>query len=137
VLGFLRQAEPQTLSQRLTALLAYLDERRRTRLPIKSSGRVQFVETARIDWVEADGKMVRVHAGNEVYLTRETLGGIAERLDPERFVRVHRSALVNLDSIREAQPWFQGDYVLILKDGTKVTTGRAYREVVRRILGER
>ena len=56
------------------------------------------------------------------------------RLEPHRFIRVHRSAIVNRSRIREMQPWFQGEYVLILRDGTKVTTGRSYREAVQRLV---
>ena len=104
------------------------------RLAIKENGRVIFVRVADIDWIETDGDHVRIHAGPHVYVHRATLTRMEERMPSGRFLRIHRSTLVNVDRIREMQPWFQGDYVLILNDGTKLTTGRTYREAVRNFL---
>ncbi|MDB4881304.1 MAG: LytTr DNA-binding region [Gemmatimonadetes bacterium] len=98
------------------------------RLSIKSDGRVTFVKTSDVDWVQADGNYVRVHAGSACHLIRETLGAIEAILDPDQFSRIHRSTIVNLDRIRELQPWFAGDYVVILKDGTQLKLSRTYRE---------
>jgi two-component system LytT family response regulator len=104
------------------------------RIPIKRNGRVIFVRTADIDWIEADGDVVRLHAGREMHCVRDTLGNIEERLPRDVFVRVHRSIVVNAASIREVQPWFKGDYVLILKDGTQLRSGRSYREAVQSLI---
>jgi two-component system, LytTR family, response regulator len=69
-------------------------------------------------------------------LLRETINGLAAKLDPDKFLRVHRSTIVNLESIKELQPWFHGDYVVILQDGTQLTTSRSYREQLHKLLGK-
>jgi two-component system, LytTR family, response regulator len=104
------------------------------RLPIKREGRVRFVDMDEIDWIEADGKTLRVHAGKEVHVLRDTMTSLEARLDPKRFTRLHRSTIVNMGRIREVQPWFQGDFVVILSDGTRLTTGRVYRDNVRKLI---
>lgn len=105
------------------------------RLAIKQDGRVIFLRTADIDWIETDGDHVRIHIGPHVYVHRATLTRMEERMPAGRFLRIHRSTLVNVERIRELQPWFQGDYVLILQDGTRLTSGRTYREPIRQFLG--
>jgi len=74
---------------------------------------------------------VRVHVGKESHLIRETLSNLEARLSDRIFMRIHRSTMVNIARIREIQPWFQGDYVLLLTDGTRLTSGRSYRDRVR------
>ena len=96
------------------------------RLVIKTEGRIQFLRPDEIDWIEADGKYSRLHVGKDVHPVRQPLKQMAERLTQHGFVRVHRSAIVNLDRIRELQPWFHGEYVVLLKDGTKLTSSAAY-----------
>lgn len=103
------------------------------RFAINVDGRVLFLAPREIDWIEARDDHVKVHAGRSVHLVRETMTHIEARLPPG-FVRVHRSAVVNAERIREIQPWVKGDYVLILSDGTRVTSGRTYRERVRSLL---
>jgi two-component system LytT family response regulator len=104
------------------------------RIPIKRDGRVTFVRVDAIDWVEADGDLVRVHAGKDTHHVRETLASFEAKLPVTRFARVHRSIIVNAERVREVQPWFKGDYVLILHDGTKIRSGRTYREAVQALL---
>jgi two-component system, LytTR family, response regulator len=104
------------------------------RLAVKGDGRVLFVRTADVDWIEAMDNYVRLHVGRETHLMRETLSHLEERLPRASFLRIHRSTIVNVDRIREVQPWFAGDYVLILGDGTKLTTGRRYRAAVQGLL---
>jgi two-component system LytT family response regulator len=108
---------------------------RTTRLPVTVDGRVKLIDAASIEWLEADGKFVRLHVGRETLPVRQSLSSIVEQLDSAEFVRVHRAAVVNLAAIREVQPWFHGDYVLALKSGAKVATGRAYRDQIRQLLG--
>jgi len=79
------------------------------RFLVKAAGRVVFVLADEIDWIEAAGNYVRLHAGPASHLVRETMAKVEARLDPERFVRVHRSAIVNVESIRELQPMFRGE----------------------------
>jgi two-component system LytT family response regulator len=121
-------------------LIALLDEvaRRDTasdRVVLRTGGRLVFVRMTEIEWIEVAGNQVRVHAGGRVHVARETLSALEARLDPSRHVRVNRSAIVNLDHIVELQPWFQGDYIIVLRDGTRLTTGAAYRARVRELLG--
>jgi two-component system, LytTR family, response regulator len=105
-----------------------------TRLALKLDGRTLFVSPATIDWVEALDNHVRLHTGRETLVVRDTLTHLAERLPPGLFLRVHRSTLVNTDRIREIQPWFGGEYAIVLTDGTKLTTGRRYRAAVQAFL---
>ena len=80
------------------------------------------------------GHYLALHVGSDTHLVRETIGGIEERLDPARFVRVHRSAIVNLDRVKELRPSFHGEYVIEARDGTRVTTGRAYSARMQRLV---
>ena len=126
-----------TLSQRLGEMLAELragGRRRLERIPVRSNGRVRFVNVAEIDWIEADDHVLHLHVGRDHHVLRDSLASLEARLDPAEFLRVHRGAIVNVRRIREVQPWFQGDYVVVLADGTKLTSGRTYRENVRRLL---
>jgi len=104
------------------------------RIAVKRDGRVNFVRVEDIDWVEADGDLVRVHAGKEAHTVRETMAQIEAKLPAERFMRVHRSIIVNTERVREVQPWFKGDYVLIMHDGTKLRSGRTYRQSVQALI---
>lgn len=94
---------------------------------VKVRGKVEFLRTADIDWVEAEGNYVRLHTGKKGYLIREKIGELEERLDPERFLRVHRSAIVQLDRVAELHPMAAGDGILILRDGSEVKLSRGYR----------
>jgi two-component system LytT family response regulator len=125
--------DARVLGDRLEALLAEVRGRRLEpqRLPIRKDGRIFLVRPEDIDWLEADGNHVRVHIGKESHLIRETLSKLESRLPERSFMRIHRSTLVNIARIREIQPWFQGDYVLLLTDGTRLTSGRSYRDRVR------
>lgn len=105
------------------------------RVAVRTGTRVLLLDPATIDRVEADGNTLTLHAGRERVEFRETLTAFEARLPPGRFVRVSRSTVVNLASVRQVEPWFNGDYVLILADGAKVTTGRTYRDRVRAALG--
>ena len=104
------------------------------RLAVKGDGRVVFVRTPDVDWIEAMDNYVRLHVGRDVHVMRETLSSLETRLAGHSFLRIHRSTIVNVDRIREVQPWFAGDYVVILADGTKLTTGRRYRASVQALL---
>jgi two-component system LytT family response regulator len=97
------------------------------RFLVKGDGQMYFVAVDDIDWVEAYGNYVRLHVGKGVHLIRETLGNIERKLDPGRFARVHRSSIVNLDRVARMDLWGAGDYVVLLKDGTKLKLSRWYR----------
>jgi two-component system, LytTR family, response regulator len=128
------------LSGRLSSLIADLESRRNPkppdRLVIKSAGRISFVDVAEIDWVEAAENYVRLHTGRESHLLRETMNSLEKRLDPLQFIRVHRSRIVNVQKVKELRPLFRGEYDITLHDGTRLETGRSYREQVKRLFGE-
>ena len=98
------------------------------RLIVKSGGRVFFVRSDEIDWVEASGNYVKLHTRNDAYLLRESMKNMEAKLDPKTFVRIHRSAIVNIDSIKELEPWFHGEYIVIMRDGTRLTASRVFSD---------
>ena len=104
------------------------------RLVIRARGKVSFLKPSEIDWIEADGKHARLHAGRDTHVVRHTLKRLEQRLAQHGFVRVHRSAIVNVDRIKELEPWFHGEYVVILKDGTKLTSSAAHSQALHRIV---
>jgi len=115
-------------------LEALLDTLPLDRLVIRTRGKVSFLKPSEIDWIEADGKHAKLHAGKETHVVRQQLQRLEPRLAPHGFVRVHRSAIVNVDRIKELEPWFHGEYVVILKDGTKLTSSAAHSEALHRII---
>ena len=109
---------------------------RPNRLMIKSGGRIHFVRMADIDWCEAQGNYVRVHVGPQEHLVRDTMSHLESELDAQQFVRIHRSAIVNVDRIQEMQSSFNGEYVVLLRTGTRLTLSRGYREILQARLGK-
>ena len=103
-------------------------------LALRTGDRIAFVDPADIAWIEADGDYVIVHAGAVQHRIRETISAMEKLVSPEQFVRVSRSAIVNLSSVREMQRWFRGNFVIILRDGTRVTTGARYRDRIARFI---
>jgi len=132
----LRQASSAPVNPQLADLLADLKAglKQPDRLIFKVDGRVILVRAEAIDWLEADGNYVRVHCGSEAHYVRETLANLEAQLPSEKFMRVSRSALVNLDRIREFKPLFYGDYTVILQTGEKLTLSRNYRERLEKLL---
>jgi two-component system LytT family response regulator len=125
------------LEQRLMALVQDLRPaaQRVDRFVVKSGGRVFFVRTDEIDWIEAAGNYVKLHVGSDTHLVRETMNAVEARLDSEMFFRVHRCHIVNIERVRELQPWFNGEYVVFLKNGTRLTLSRGYREKLQERVG--
>ncbi len=103
------------------------------RLAVKVEGRVLLLELDQIDWIQADGNYVRIKAGTESYSLREAISRIGRRLDPKRFVRIHRSIIVNVRRIRELQPCNSGEYMVVLKDGKELSCSRGYRAGLRQL----
>jgi two-component system LytT family response regulator len=120
-----------SLLQELKAGKTYLE-----RLVIKAAGRIYFLDTKDIDWIEAEGNYVSVHSAKKSHLMRETISSLEAQLDPKKFVRIHRSSIVRLDFIQELQPWFHGEYRVILQDGTQLTLSRNHREKLQEALGK-
>jgi two-component system LytT family response regulator len=123
------------MSERILSLIEHLRQPKRPeRLVLKTSGRVSFVRVDEIDWVEAEGNYVRLHIGASSHLLRETMKGIEAKLDPDRFIRIHRSTIVNTDRIKELQPLFHGEYAVILRDGTRLTASRGPENKLRKLI---
>ena len=106
------------------------------RIVVKNAGRLFFLRADEIDWVESSGNYVNLHVGHEAHLLRETMAGIEERLDPTHFIRIHRTAIVKIDQIRELHPLFHGEYEVVLRDGTRLTLSRGYRDRLQSLLGK-
>jgi two-component system, LytTR family, response regulator len=104
-------------------------------LALKIDGRVQLIDPQSIDWIAADDDHIIVHSGATEWRTRERLREVSRRLDPSRFVQIHRSTIVRLGAVRELQPWFHVDYIAILHSGAKLRLSRSFRDSVARLLG--
>lgn len=131
--------KPQnSLDGRLEALLKDIrsEPKYLKRLAVKTAGRTIFLLTEEIDWIETAGNYLKLQAGNESHLIRERMNQIETRLDPRKFVRIHRSTVVNIDRIKELQPLFNGDQIVVLRDGRQLTMSRTYRDKVLTLLEE-
>jgi len=104
------------------------------RLAVRAGERTEFVRFDDIDWIDVEGDYARIHAGTDTHLLRETLSDLERRLPASRFIRIHRSFIVQADRIQSVQPWFKGDYVITLRDGTRLQSGRTYRQRVQDLL---
>lgn len=137
------QREVKDLSQRLVALLEGRERGRPeltgepqylSRLLIKSTGRVFFLKTDEIDYVRAEDYYVKLHVGRKGHLLRETMNAMEAKLDPSKFLRIHRSTIVNIERIRELQQHFNGEYIVVLHDGTEMKLSRSRREQLQTLL---
>jgi two-component system, LytTR family, response regulator len=104
------------------------------RFVIRSGGKLSFVRPQDVDWIDAAGNYVRLHSGGRQHLLRETMKSIEGRLDPDQFVRVHRSAIVNIDRVVSLEPYFHGEYVVVMRDGSKLTSSRSHSGRLRALL---
>jgi two-component system LytT family response regulator len=138
----IEQREIKQLSKRLISLL---EDRERptdrpargtylTRLMVKSASRVFFLKVDEVDWIEAADYYVKLHIARKSHLLRESMSDLEGRLDPDKFMRIHRSAIVNLDRVKEMHPLFNGEYVVILHDGTELKLSRSRREQLQQLL---
>lgn len=125
-------------NQHLSALLADVRPAptKPDRLAIKSSGKVLLIKLDDIDWVESSDNYVKLHVGSETHLHRETMSAMEGLLPGQKFVRISRSTIVNLDKIKELQPMFHGEYSVILRNGTRLTLSRNFRERLDQLLGK-
>lgn len=103
-------------------------------MAIKTQGRIVFLDPNEIDWIEAAANYVKLIVGKDSYLLREGIGHFAGRLDPDRFVRIHRSTIVNTQRIKELLPCENGEYIALLKNGKELSCGRSYRDQLDRLL---
>ena len=107
----------------------------RDRLMIRAAGRITFLRPGEVEWIEAADNYVRIHTGKETHLVRETMANFEGDLDRRKFVRVHRSAIINIDAIAEIRSLFHGDFSIVLRNGTEIPLGRTYREKLEGLLG--
>ena len=126
----LTRLKQEAVEARLAAVLQDLAPQSKTpdRLVFKENGRIIFVQTQNIDWIEADGNYIRVHATDGAHYIRETLASLESQLPTGQFMRISRSAIVNLDRVKELQPLFYGDYAVILQNGSRLNMSRTYRD---------
>lgn len=149
--GLARLRSAQSVEQRLARLLEFVERSPRgagaagegsgaspegysDRILIKSSGEIHFLKVDEIDWIEAEGDYMKFHASGKSLLLRETMARLEARLDPRRFVRIHRSTIVNIDRVRKLSPTFIGEYAVVLNDGTKLKLSRGYHERLQELL---
>lgn len=134
-----RGAGPQPTDRRLYSLLESLSSSRSwmERFVVRTGSRIYFVRVDEVDWMEAEGNYVRLHTGKRNHLVRTTISSLIGRLDPGRFLRVHRGTIMNLDRLREVQTYAKGSYILVLEDGTKLTSSATYREGVEKLIAGR
>jgi len=118
------------VNEKLAAILRGLrgEEEPLERIAVRAKGKVTFVRAADVTHVQAAGNYARVHAGKESHLIRQTLSDLEAKLDARRFVRIHRSTIVAINAIREIRPWFGGDSIVVLNDGTELTLSRTFRD---------
>jgi len=139
-----RRRQADTVNTRLHQLLNYLQsvpapaaaptENASDRILLKSSGEIFFLKAEEIDWIEAEGDYMKFHVSGRTHLMRETMARLEARLDPKRFIRIHRSTIVNIDRLRKLSPSFAGEYAVILHDGTKLKLSRGYHERIASLL---
>ncbi|MFZ0060453.1 MAG: response regulator [Pyrinomonadaceae bacterium] len=134
----LEKTRAAAINQRLQTLLETVLPQKKflDRMVVKASGRIFFLPVAEIDWIEAADNYARLHVGRESHLIRETLSSLESRLNPELFLRIRHSAIVNITHIRELHPLFKGEYEILLQNGAKLVTSRRYRGKIASLLGE-
>jgi two-component system, LytTR family, response regulator len=142
-----RQRQAEVLNARLNRLLTFLEAKPPAtesqsgeesgymdRILIKSSGEIIFLKAEEVDWIEAEGDYMVFHVGNKTHMLRETMARLESRLDPKRFVRIHRSTIVNIERVRKLTPSFVGEYAVVLADGTKLKLSRGYHDKLQSVL---
>lgn len=133
----IRRQQTGELSERVSELLAGLKTgaKIQDRLAVKVAGKVLFLKMEEIDWIEAADNYVSLHVGNEAHLHRETMAALEEKLPADKFMRISRSTIVNIERIKELQPLFHGEYAVILRSGTRLTLSRSHRDKLDQLLG--
>jgi len=125
---------PEELRELLRSLSATATPSHVSRFPVRTNGEIYFVRVEDVDWINAEGNYVALHTAGRTHLVRDTIKSLETRLDPAKFMRVHRSAIINVDRLRKLQPYFHGEYVITLQDGATLTSSRSYSERLRALL---
>jgi two-component system LytT family response regulator len=142
-----RRRRDETMDSRLSNLMNYLEHaparaaateraeaKPHDRILVKSSGEIFFLKAEEIDWIEAEGDYMKFHVAGRGHLMRETMARLEARFDGRRFIRIHRSTIVNIDRVKKLSPSFAGEYAVVLSDGTKLRLSRGYHERVAALL---
>jgi len=129
-------AAPAAPKPALTALLEHVraEPRFQERFVVRTSDQLSFVRTADVEWIEATGNYVRLFAGGRTHIVRDTMKAVEARLDPARFVRIHRSVIIQVDCIASMQPYFHGEWIITMRDGARFTSSRSYGDRIRTLL---
>lgn len=132
------RAQSDVTAEQVKALLDSLKQSppKLERLIVKTNGRIVFLRIEEIDWMEAAGNYIKLHVGNETHLMRETMNKLEEQLNPQQFIRIHRSTIINIAKIKELQPYFNGEYKVTLLNNTSVILSRGYRDSFTAVLGK-
>lgn len=100
-----------------------------SKLLVKQNKKLFFLNVSAIDWFESSGNYVKIHSADKTYMIRSSLKALEEKLDPRKFLRIHNSIIVNVDCVREIEPWFTGDFEVTLQNGTKLKMSRNYKDI--------
>lgn len=135
-LSKIKNAQPDELAGKLARLISDLDRKDNflTRFVVKSSGTFSFIPVEDVNFIEAEGNYIKIKTPSGVYLVRETITKTSEKLNPELFVRIHRSVIVNVRKIKQIQTHFNGEYIIILTDNSKLKSGRNYKAAIENLL---
>ncbi len=130
-------AQKQEVDRQLSVLLQHLKAERgyTRRFAVRHGATLYFIRTEDIEWIEAAANYAQLHVGGKVHLVRETMKALEAQLNPEVFVRVHRSLIVNIDCVTSIQPYTHGEYSITMQDGTRLTTSRTYSNRLRTFFG--
>lgn len=138
----LKSAQTKEIDQRLSIVLKSLESAKSNseqptyleRIAVKKAEQITFVDVDEIDWISSEGNYVQLHAKSKTHLLRETMDGIERKLDPQKFLRLRRSTIVRIEQIKELHPLFNGGFMVLLKDGTELSSSRRYRQNLNRLL---
>src|ERR1700680_1067581 len=114
-----------------------IDSPAEKRLIIRAGGRVVFLDVDEIEWIDADANYVKLNAGKNTYVLRQSIGNLSQRLNPNQFVRIHRSTIVNVQKIKELQPCNSGEYIVLLRNGKQLSCSRGYRGGLQSLIGKK
>lgn len=133
--GRIAEKSNHDAAQRILTMLGHLNGKKTylERLPVSENGRILFVKTKDIDWIEAKRNYARLYVGGRTHEIRETLSALEQKLDPHDFLRIHRSTIVNAHLIKEIQPWFHGYHLVLLQNGQELRMSRYQNEIAKRL----
>ncbi|HEY2169470.1 MAG TPA: LytTR family DNA-binding domain-containing protein [Candidatus Angelobacter sp.] len=134
----LQMGKQQAPNHQLSRLLEEIDKKKDylERIPVPTKGRFLFFNVRDLDWIEAEGNYLRLHGGPTSHLIRGNMNDMEAKLDPDRFMRIHRSTIVNLQRIREVQPWFHGHHRVVMTNGQELKLSRYQKDKLRLLLGK-